>query len=51
MEDMLGNTTKGQGHGHGLLLVKKIIKKNPKFKHTTEYISDIFIQNLIIDLK
>jgi len=51
MEDMLGNTTKGQGHGYGLLLVQKIVRKNSRLKHTTEYISDVFIQNLIIDLK
>ena len=50
VEDMIGNSTKGQGHGYGLLLVQSIIKNNPKFQHKTEIIDDILVQNLTISL-
>ena len=45
-----GTSTKGLGHGYGLLLVEDILKKNSKFKNITEIIDNIFIQNLFIDL-
>lgn len=50
-KDLKGTTTKGKGHGYGLLLVNDILKKCPRIKNTTEVISNIFIQNILIDLK
>lgn len=47
---LVGTTTKGEGHGYGLLLVEDILKKNYKLKNTTEIIRDVFIQNIYIDL-
>lgn len=43
-------STKGKWHGYGLKIPKDIIKKNKKIKNTTEYISNVFIQNIITKL-
>lgn len=43
-------STKGKWHGYGLQIAKDIIKMNKKIKNTTEYISNVFIQNIIIKL-
>ena len=46
-----GYTTKGEGHGYGLSLVKKIIDNNSIFEHKTEISKNIFSQILIIKYK
>lgn len=46
-----GYTTKGEGHGYGLSLVKKIIDDNSMFKHKTEISKNIFSQILIVKYK
>lgn len=46
-----GYTTKGQGHGYGLSLVKKIIDNNNIFENKVEISDKIFSQILIIDYK
>jgi len=43
-----GYTTKGKGHGYGLTLVKKIIKRNTKLENETEISKDVFKQILKI---
>lgn len=43
-----GYTTKGKGHGYGLSLVKKIVKKNKKLTYETEISKKIFKQTLKI---
>lgn len=43
-----GYTTKGEGHGYGLSLVKKLIDKNEKLENKTEINKEIFSQILII---
>lgn len=43
-----GVTTKGEGHGYGLSLVKKIIKYNNKLKTYNEITENEFIQTLYI---
>ncbi len=49
-DEMFASSTKGKGHGYGLLLVRDIIKKYPKFQHKTEIVGDILIQSLVINL-
>ncbi len=49
-KNIVGTTTKGKGHGYGLLLVEDIIKKNKIIKNETEIISNVFVQSLFIDL-
>lgn len=46
-----GYTTKGDGHGYGLLLVKKIVENNHKLKNTTEISKNFFSQVLSIRYK
>lgn len=43
-----GYTTKGEGHGYGLSLVKKLIDENEKLENKTEINKEIFSQILII---
>lgn len=43
-----GYTTKGEGHGYGLSLVKKLIDNNEKLDNKTEINKEIFSQILII---
>lgn len=43
-----GFTTKSNGHGYGLSLVKKIIEKNNNLENIREINGNIFIQKLII---
>ena len=45
------NTTKGQGHGFGLRLVKDIVRRNKKLEVVTDYDNDYFIQTLLIEIK
>ena len=44
-------STKGRGHGFGLLLAKEIIKKNIKLELVTDIDKKYFSQTLIIDTK
>lgn len=46
-----GYTTKGEGHGYGLSLVKKLVDSNKAFSNTTEITKDIFSQILSIKYK
>lgn len=46
-----GYTTKGDGHGYGLSLVKKIIDSNSKFQNQVEINNNIFSQILLIKYK
>ena len=48
--DSAGYTTKGDGHGYGLSLVKDIINSNSKFFQNREMINDYYIQHLFLDL-
>ena len=41
-------TTKGEGHGYGLSLVKEIVNKSPKLKNIRMINDDVFIQILKI---
>ena len=41
-------TTKGKNRGHGLLLVKQIVKDNKIFEIKTDIVNDLYIQTLII---
>lgn len=43
-----GYTTKGEGHGYGLYLVRKIVSKNNKFNIKTEISRNNFSQILVI---
>ena len=43
-------TTKGNGHGYGLKLVKKILERNHHLKNEREILKNIFVQKLIIKL-
>jgi len=44
-------TTKGKGHGFGLMLVKDILKRNDKIELVTDYNNTNFSQTVLIDLK
>lgn len=46
-----GYTTKGEGHGYGLSLVKKIIESNDNFSNELELSSKVFSQILSIKYK
>lgn len=46
-----GYTTKGDGHGYGLALVKKIVNSNSMFENMTEITKDLFSQILMIKYK
>lgn len=48
--DNAGYTTKGNGHGYGLSLVRDIINSNPQFFQNRELINDYYIQHLFLDL-
>ena len=41
-------TTKGKNRGHGLLLVKQIVKDNKIFEVKTDIVNSLYIQTLII---
>lgn len=43
-----GYTTKGKGHGKGLYLANKIIKKTPILKSENSLINNFYVQKLII---
>ncbi len=43
-------STKGEGHGYGLLLVKEINKRNKKIEIVTDYDKDMFKQTVLVDL-
>ena len=45
-----GYTTKGEGHGYGLALVKKLIDENQLLKNEKYISSDEFTQCLVIDI-
>lgn len=45
-----GYTTKGEGHGYGLSLVKELIDKNSLLKNEKVISSDEFTQRLVIDI-
>lgn len=44
-------TTKGKGHGYGLLIVKDIVKHNNKIEVVTDYDEKSFSQTILIDLR
>lgn len=46
-----GYTTKGNGHGYGLALVKQIVESNKLLIHNTEIINNIFSQIISIKYK
>lgn len=46
-----GYTTKGEGHGYGLSLVKEIVNKNAVFENKVGITKEIFSQILIIRIK
>lgn len=46
-----GYTTKGNGHGFGLSLVKKLVDENKLFENTTELSKDLFSQVLKVSYK
>jgi len=52
IEDILKNhrTTKGIGHGYGLLHAEEIIKENTRLIQETEWVSNIFIQTIKLKL-
>lgn len=45
-----GYTTKSEGHGYGLALVKEVIKENNNLDSETEIIDKVFIQKLKIKM-
>ena len=45
-----GYTTKENGHGYGLSLVKEILNKNKKFKNEKSICGNVFIQKIKLDL-
>ena len=46
-----GYTTKGCGHGYGLLIVKDIIRRNNKLEVINNYDDKLFYQTILVDLK
>lgn len=50
MLDDYGYTTKSEGHGYGLALVKEVIKENNNLDSETEIIDNVFIQKLKIKM-
>lgn len=46
--DDMGYTTKGDGHGYGLSLVKKIIGENENLENKREINSNVFTQKIIV---
>lgn len=48
--DEVKYTTKGNGHGYGLSLVKEIVSKNPKLENVRMINDNVFIQVLKIDI-
>ena len=44
-------STKGKGHGYGLMLVKNIIKRNRKYELVTNFNDKEIIQTVLYDLK
>lgn len=49
--DNPGYTTKENGHGYGLSLVKQIIEKNPRLTSKKELTDSLFIQKIMIKTK
>lgn len=47
--DNKGYTTKGAGHGYGLSLVKELVLKNKCIENNREIMSNVFVQNIIIN--
>lgn len=45
-----GYTTKSEGHGYGLALVKEVIKENNNLDSETEIIDQVFVQKLKIKM-
>lgn len=45
-----GYTTKGEGHGYGLYLVRKIVEENTLLKNEKEITANGFTQRLIVDM-
>lgn len=43
-----GISSKGKSHGYGLALVQKLLKKNKKIEHTSEFFEDNFMQKIKI---
>lgn len=43
-----GISTKGNSHGYGLALVKKLVKHNKKIQHSSEFFEDNFMQKIKI---
>ncbi len=48
--DAAGYTTKGNGHGYGLSLVRDIINSNAQFFQNRELVNEYYIQHLFLDL-
>ena len=49
--EQTGYTTKGQGHGYGLSLTRKIIDNNKKLKNEKRLSKETFTQILKIKMK
>lgn len=48
IENKSGNSTKGKGHGYGLVLAKRILKGHTLFEEEREITDKVYIQKLII---
>lgn len=48
IENKSGNSTKGKGHGYGLVLAKRILKGHALFEEEREITDKVYIQKLII---
>lgn len=44
-------TTKGKGHGYGLLLLKDIVYRNKRIELVSDYDNDYYTQTILIDIK
>ena len=43
-----GISSKGKEHGYGLTLVQRLVKKNKKIQHRSEFFEDNFMQKIKI---